>query len=34
VFVINDQGAWLLKRPQDFQRKEIPQLVDLAHRLC
>jgi hypothetical protein len=35
VFVINDHGAWLLKRPQDYPRAEIPQLVHDAceHRL-
>ncbi len=35
VFVINDQGAWLLKRPQDFPRELISQLVTdaRAHRL-
>jgi hypothetical protein len=35
VFVINDQGAWLLKRPQDYPRELISQLVAdaNAHRL-
>lgn len=41
VFVINDDGAWLLKRPQDYPRQEIAglaqaardhQLVDLYQR--
>ncbi len=27
LFVINDQGAWLLKRPQDFPRQQIPELI-------
>ena len=27
VFVINDQGAWMLKRPQDHARSEIAQLI-------
>jgi hypothetical protein len=27
VFVINDDGAWLLKRPQDFLRNQIPELI-------
>lgn len=35
VFVINDEGVWLLKRPQDFPRAEIGELVKLVreHRL-
>lgn len=35
VFVINDEGAWMLKRPQDFPRSEIAGLVQAAreHRL-
>jgi hypothetical protein len=35
AFVINDNGAWLLKRPQDYPRAEIPQLIREAreHRL-
>ena len=31
VFVINDDGAWMLKRPQDFPRTEIPALIQSAH---
>ena len=33
--MINDDGAWLLKRPQDYPRSEIPALVQAAreHRL-
>ena len=27
VFVINDNGTWLLKRPQDYPRAVIPQLI-------
>ncbi|MFN8512015.1 MAG: hypothetical protein U0841_05395 [Chloroflexia bacterium] len=31
VIVINDGGAWLLRRPQDYPRAEIGELVQLAH---
>lgn len=27
VFVINDDGAWMLKRPQDYPRTDLPQLI-------
>ncbi|HEX2055244.1 MAG TPA: hypothetical protein VHF07_02045 [Nitrospiraceae bacterium] len=30
LFVINDGGAWFLKRPQDYPRHEIPALVQAA----
>jgi hypothetical protein len=30
VFVLNDRGTWLLRRPQDFPRPEIPELVQAA----
>jgi hypothetical protein len=30
VLVTNDQGTWLLKRPQDFSAAEFPELVRLA----
>jgi hypothetical protein len=30
VFVINDDGAWMLRRPQDFPRAEIEDLVEMA----
>jgi hypothetical protein len=30
VFVINDGGAWMLRRPQDFPRHEITQLSQAA----
>ena len=30
VFVIDDDGVWLLRRPQDYPRTEIPALVELA----
>ena len=30
LFVLNDDGAWWLKRPQDFPRHEIPSLVEAA----
>jgi hypothetical protein len=35
VFVLDDGGAWMLKRPQDFPRAEIADLARLAraHRL-
>lgn len=33
LFVINDGGAWLLKRPQDYPREEIPSLIEAAREL-
>lgn len=30
LFVLNDEGVWLLKRPQDHPRHEIPSLVEAA----
>ena len=30
IFVLNDQGAWLLKRPQDFTPPEIPAILQAA----
>ncbi len=27
LFVLNDEGAWMLKRPQDFPRAELPELI-------
>lgn len=30
VFVINDEGVWLLKRPQDFPRTEAASLIEQA----
>ena len=30
LFVLNDDGVWLLKRPQDYPRGEIPSLVEAA----
>lgn len=30
VFVINDDGVWLLKRPQDYPRLQVPELVQAA----
>src|SRR5579859_2549763 len=30
VFVFNDDGVWLLKRPQDYPRLEVPELVKAA----
>lgn len=32
VFLINDQGAWMLKKPQDFPRTELPGLIAAARR--
>jgi hypothetical protein len=36
VFMINDDGAWMLRRPQDFPRAEVASLVAaaLAYRLA
>jgi hypothetical protein len=30
VFVINDEGAWMLKRPQDYPRAEVAELAQMA----
>jgi hypothetical protein len=30
VFVLNDAGTWMLKRPQDYPRQEIPELIESA----
>src|SRR5438105_4702914 len=30
LFVLNDDGVWLLKRPQDYPRLEVPGLVQAA----
>ena len=32
VFVTNDDGTWMLRRPQDFPRAEVPSLIDAARR--
>ena len=32
VFVINDEGTWLLKRPQDHPPSEIAELADKSRR--
>ena len=32
VFVLNDGGAWLLRRSQDFPRSEVPSLVQAARQ--
>jgi hypothetical protein len=32
VFVLNDDGVWLLKRPQDYPRLEVPELVESARK--
>ena len=31
--MINDSGTWMLKRPQDYQRAEIPGLIQAARQL-
>lgn len=31
LFVINDDGVWMIKRPQDFDRSEYADLIKLAH---
>src|SRR5919198_1737339 len=35
IFIINDEGVWMLKRPQDFERPEYADLIEAArqHRL-
>jgi hypothetical protein len=35
LFVLNDEGVWMLRRPQDYPRTEIPALIQAArdHRL-
>jgi hypothetical protein len=30
LFVLNDEGSWLLRRPQDYPRREIADLIDAA----
>lgn len=32
LFVINGAGVWLLRRPQDFPRSDLPGLIDSARR--
>jgi hypothetical protein len=32
LFVLNDGGVWLLKRPQDYPPHEVPSLVEAARR--
>lgn len=32
LFVVNDQGAWMLRRPQDYPRAEVPALVAAARQ--
>ncbi|MEE9123595.1 MAG: hypothetical protein V3U14_03750 [candidate division NC10 bacterium] len=31
LFVLNDEGVWMLRRPQDYPRSEIPALIQAAH---
>lgn len=30
LFILNDEGAWMLRRPQDFRRAELPELIQWA----
>lgn len=32
LFVINDEGTWILRRPQDFPRAELPGLIAAARK--
>ncbi|HEY9770568.1 MAG TPA: hypothetical protein V6C71_19090 [Coleofasciculaceae cyanobacterium] len=32
VFVTNDEGTWMLKRPQDYPRTDIPSLIDMSQK--
>jgi hypothetical protein len=32
VFVLNDSGTWMLKRPQDYPRQEAPELIEAARK--
>ena len=32
VFVANDEGTWMLKRPQDYPRTEIPSLIEMSQK--
>ena len=32
LFVLNDQGVWMLRRPQDFPHGELPGLIESARR--
>jgi hypothetical protein len=32
LFVLNDDGVWMLKRPQDYPRADIPALVEAARQ--
>ena len=32
VFVMNDEGTWMLKRPQDYPRTDIPSLIDMSQK--
>ena len=32
LFVFNDEGTWFVRRPQDFPRTEIPELVQMARQ--
>jgi hypothetical protein len=31
LFVIDDEGAWMLKRPQDYPRTEIAELAEVTN---
>lgn len=32
VFVMNDRGTWMLKRPQDYPRSDIPSLIEMSRK--
>jgi hypothetical protein len=32
MFVVNDEGVWLIKRPQDYPQAMIPELIQAAQR--
>ena len=34
LFVLNDDGVWLLKRPQDYPRLDVPKLLEAAREQC
>ncbi|MGH2589604.1 MAG: hypothetical protein ACRDGW_02265 [Actinomycetota bacterium] len=32
LFIVNDEGAFMMRRPQDFVKSEIPELIELARQ--
>lgn len=32
VFVLNDEGAWMLRRPQDFKPSEVAELIQMGRQ--